>query len=69
LDDDSIQELAQKIKPELWGILSNRFTEVLEKRNEQRIRDERILAAPKVNAEDNASGEKLLADGKSEYIQ
>lgn len=53
LDEESIMKLSQTLKPELWGVLSNRLTEVIERKKLQSHQDEKALARigdPELNA-------------------
>lgn len=60
LDQDTIQHLATKLRPELWGVLANRFTQALEARKIEDQRDEKILAQSK-DPEADAAGDIVKA--------
>lgn len=64
LDEQTIQLLASRLKPELWGVLANRFSQVLETRQIQKQRDEKLLVSTK-DPEANAAGDIVKA--KVEY--
>jgi hypothetical protein len=68
LDIDTIEILSQRMPPEVWGVISNRITEVLLKKKSESARDQKILAETK-NPEDNAAGETSITTSKPEFIQ
>lgn len=59
LDPETIQLLASRIKPELWGVLANRFTEALETKRIEEAKNEKILASNK-DPEANAAGDSIV---------
>jgi len=53
LDEDSIMKLSETLKPELWGVLSNRLTQVIEQKKLLAAHDEKTLSKiddPEANA-------------------
>lgn len=69
IDVETINFLSQRMKPEVWGVVSNRITQVLERKKQQAIDDERLLASTR-NPEDSAAGgETSITTTKSEFIQ
>lgn len=71
IDVETINFLSGKMKPEIWGVVSNRITQVLEKKKQQAIEDERLLADtrdPELSAVGGPSDTSITTT-KSEFIQ